>query len=91
MCKSNLHCKDKYFHLQLKNIIFLQMFLMLKSQPNRKFILDLKQVLRLELYRTPRPMEQNGSKATMGKRLNLLPSANQSIMVVAAIQSHSYW
>lgn len=66
------------------------MFRMLKSQPNRKFILDLKQVLRLELFHAPRPMEQNGSKATMGKRLNPLSSANQSIMVVAAIQSHRY-
>lgn len=50
--------------------------------------MDITQVLRLELLRAPRPMEQNGSKATMGKRLNLLSSANQSIMVVAAIQSH---
>lgn len=66
------------------------MFLMLKFQPNRKFILDLKQVLRLELYRVPRSMEWNGSKVTMGKRLNPLSSANQNIMVVAAIQSHHY-
>lgn len=43
------------------------------------------------MFRAPRPMEQNGSKATMGKRLNPLSSVNQSIMVVAAIQSHRYW
>lgn len=66
------------------------MFLTLKFQPNRKFILDLKQVLRLELYRAPHPMEWNGSKVTMEIHLNPLPSANQSIIEVAAIQSHRY-
>lgn len=75
----------------MKQLVFSsKIFLMLKFQPNSNLILDPRQCLRQELYRVPRPMEQNGSKAMMEKRLNPLPSANQNIMEVAANQSHRY-